>query len=98
MLRWVEQTSMEQKIHRIKVCTTTSRDAPIPNAKYTPIYFPTWGFLPNSPLTSDHRFSQTLPPTMCQSQPLSLVLKKKKKKKISFPFHSSLATVLPYYS
>jgi hypothetical protein len=53
---------MEQKIQRIRVCTTTKAADPNPKAKYTPIYFPTCGLPPYDALTSDQCFSHTLPP------------------------------------
>jgi hypothetical protein len=54
-------TSIEQKIQRIIVCTTTRPEEPIPSAKYIPRNLPTCGFFPASPLTSAHFLSQTLP-------------------------------------
>ena len=60
------RTSMEQNIHNIKVCTTTREADPMPKAKYMPMYLPTLGFFPSSPLISAHCFNQTLPPVKDQ--------------------------------
>jgi hypothetical protein len=61
-MKWIWLTSIEQKIHKTSVCTTTSAALPIPNAKYIPMYLPTSGLKPSLSLTSAHFLSQTLPP------------------------------------
>jgi len=62
MIKLIWLTSIEQKIHKTSVCTTTSAALPIPNAKYIPMYLPTSGLKPSLSLTSAHFLSQTLPP------------------------------------